>query len=284
MSSQEFAADALLAGADSQTASSLYCDASNRLSDFCAASPYRSAWACELGCSACCFQSVPVTAVEALALADFLHEEISPQRLGEIRVCLQQNIEHACPSSASQSCAPPIRCALLDEDSQCSVYPVRPLRCLGFHSLGAGGCQALLQGDRSALVPIDPQTNVAMRGIQSGLSGALRKCGKDGHYYRLDFALLRALDTPNATERWEQGEDIFAGCTRSMAIPDGLWTAPQDDGSIVELRRQSNQRSGPKIELIHIVPVSNISEIGLYQKSLPSSPKALAPVAPCPGR
>lgn len=252
--SQESAADELLDGENAKATTDLYRDASNRLTDFCAASPYRSAWACEPGCSACCFQPVPVTAVEALTIADYLQENMSPQRLHDVRVRLQQNTSRNSTHTSSAENDNPIRCAFLGEDRKCAVYPVRPLRCRGFHSLCAANCQAALQGDREASPCVDPQTHAVMRSIQSGLSGALRKQGRDGHYYRLDSAVLRALQTPDATRRWEKGENVFAACTRPIAIPDGLWIAPQDDGSIVELRRRENRRTGPEVGLIHIPP------------------------------
>ena len=254
VSSQESAADAQLEGAGKKAVSDLYCDASRRLADFCASSPYRGDWACEVGCSACCFQSVPVTAIETLTLADFLCKALPAREQSDLRVRLRQNIERWSTAPSAQVNDAPTPCPLLGDDQKCSAYPVRPLRCRGFHSLCAAECQAQRQGDPQASPPIDPQTNVAMRGIQSGLSGALRRQGKDGNYYRLESALWRALETSNATQRWEQGEDIFAGCVRSVAAPDSLWIAPQDDGSIVELRRQDNQPNGPKIELVHMVP------------------------------
>jgi hypothetical protein len=197
-----------------------------------------------------------VTAVEALTLTAHLKKESSPQDLCDLRIRLRQNAERYAARAMTEVHGDPVRCPLLGGDQTCSVYPVRPLRCRGFHSLCAADCQAVLDGDRQASPPVDPQTNVAMRGIQAGLSGALRRQGKDGNYYRLESAVLRALETPNATQRWEQGEDVFAGCVRTLAVPDSLWIAPQDDGSIVELRRQDNQPNGPKIELVHMVPTA----------------------------
>jgi Fe-S-cluster containining protein len=261
MRSQESATDELLEGVNTKAASHLYRDASNRMTGFCAASPYRGDWDCKPGCSACCSQSVPVTAVEALTVADFLRANVPPQELSDVRIRLQQNAERYATCSLQQLNDTRHRCALLDEDRNCSVHPARPLRCQGFHSFCAADCEATFQSDGDAAPPVDPQTTVAMRGIQSGLSGALRKRGKDGQYYELNSAVLRAIETPNATERWERGEDIFAGCTQPVAIPDDLWIAPQDDGSVVKLCRRENRRTGPEIEVVHITPPTATAEM-----------------------
>jgi hypothetical protein len=41
----------------------------------------------------------------------------------------------------------------------------------------------------------------------------LKQARLDNTSYELHSVLQRALDTPDAAQRWVQGEDVFAGCT-----------------------------------------------------------------------
>jgi hypothetical protein len=52
------------------------------------------------------------------------------------------------------------------------------------------------------------------QGVERGLEEALDSARLDAHVYELNSALVTALDTPDAPERWIEGEDVFAGCRR----------------------------------------------------------------------
>ena len=110
-------------------------------------------------------------------------------------------------------------------------------------------CQAAYEGRSDEAVPVDPHTIATMRGVQAGLSGAIRRNGK---YYELHSAVLCALETANARQRWEEGEDVFAGCTAPAAKPDDVWLAPQEDGSVVKLCRAHNGQNEPHLQLVMI--------------------------------
>ena len=51
-------------------------------------------------------------------------------------------------------------------------------------------------------------------GAERGFSHALQSAGLDGELYDLNGALVTALDTPNAAERWVHGDRIFDNCPR----------------------------------------------------------------------
>lgn len=49
-------------------------------------------------------------------------------------------------------------------------------------------------------------------GTQAGLCVGAARSGLHGGVCELHSALLRALDTPDAGERWARGEKVFADC------------------------------------------------------------------------
>ena len=106
-----------------------------------------------------------------------------------------------------------VPCALLTEDGRCLAHPVRPLCCAGFLSTSRAKCEAefkhLVGRDP---VPTDKHAMLAGLGVSYGLKEACNQAGRDGEFYELHHALRRALDTPNAAEKWARGERVFDGC------------------------------------------------------------------------
>lgn len=253
MRSQEAAADKILDDQRTRSLSdSLYRDASERMNAIDSESPYCSQWACRSGCSACCHQSIPVTAVEALSLADHLRQELSAEELSVVLPRLRENTEKYRSLSPRKLGSARIRCAFLDARESCSVYAARPLRCQGYHSLSATKCESVYNGQDDEFVPVDPHTTVSMRGVQAGLSGAIQRSGRDGGYYELHSAVLCALETSDARRRWENGEDVFVACTPTAAVPNDVWIAPQEDGTVVKLRRTRGDQAEPSMQLVLI--------------------------------
>lgn len=228
-----------------EKADRLYRDASDRLTLDCSRSPFQQQWACGSGCSACCFQTVPVTPVEALQLANDVRERLSDGEQKQVVERLRENAEHY-SATPNENRVPGIRCAFLDDSGCCRVHSSRPLRCRGHYSLSRNKCEAVLRGAEKA-IPTDSHARVFMRGTQSGLSGALRWKGLDGSYYELHSAVLRALET--ATEkRWAQGEEVFSSCEKTNSVPDVVLRMHRGDGSIVDFCRVTDAAGNPSVE------------------------------------
>jgi hypothetical protein len=58
----------------------------------------------------------------------------------------------------------------------------------------------------------------ATAGVSYGLLDATEALGLDAARYELASAVLRALEVPDATERWLRGERVFAGCDQ-LSVP-----------------------------------------------------------------
>jgi len=69
---------------------------------------------CGPGCATCCHARLTVTSVEADAIRAWLAAEPAAARAA---------------IATAAAAAPPERCAALDADDRCRIYPVRPLVC-----------------------------------------------------------------------------------------------------------------------------------------------------------
>jgi hypothetical protein len=58
----------------------------------------------------------------------------------------------------------------------------------------------------------DFDEQLVAQGAETGLTEALQAAGRDGNVYELNGALLVALDSPRAAERWASGEEVFREC------------------------------------------------------------------------
>jgi hypothetical protein len=88
------------------------------------------------------------------------------------------------------------------------------MACAGFFSLSREACEAAYHAAdlAAAEVPTDRAAKAWTMGVSGGLQHALVAAGLDGNLYELNAAVLCALETPRAVDRWLAGEDVFARC------------------------------------------------------------------------
>jgi hypothetical protein len=173
-------------------------------------SPERDHRACRAGCAFCCYLPVVlVTAAEAVYLADWLHTHCSTEELAAIQQRLAERLRQqmTAPSASPVQVRPP--CALL-QDNHCLAYPARPLKCRGWNSVRLAACeQAYGRSQSSQQVPVDAYAFVMGNAVLTGLSESATQAGLDGTTYDLTWALARALEIPDAVQRWRKGERLF---------------------------------------------------------------------------
>jgi len=180
------------------------------------ASPAKDEFACARGCSFCCHQQVRVSAPEAIALADTLRDAFPPEWLDQLRALLAQRVARIAGfAGARDYIAAGLPCAFLAADGSCGVYAWRPLVCRGFHSLSVMACQEYYIDHTRPPPPIDRVGHYAANAVLRGLTGAVAADGRDGTFYELHGAVLRALETADCATRWAAGEHVFAGCQPS---------------------------------------------------------------------
>lgn len=160
--------------------------------------------ACKKGCSHCCYTWVSVSAPEALYIAKLVRSRGNAV-MEKVRLAHGQTKDYDF-NSRSQ----PFPCPLLDGDN-CSIYEHRPKVC----RLAASGDSAICE--RSYHYVTDEEIPMPMMYLYGrslyglALTVGLRHAGLPYHGYEFNAALVRALETDRAEQRWLAGEDIFVG-------------------------------------------------------------------------
>ena len=117
-------------------------------------------------------------------------------------------------------------CVFLQNNWQCGIYAFRPLNCRGWTSKSRDDCASESPVTPHALV------HLATQAAGYGLTRAAAAMKLESTSYELEAAILRALETPDAAERWARGEQIFTGCDQ-LSMPDDVtyslteWSDPE---------------------------------------------------------
>lgn len=174
----------------------------------------RAPTACAAGCDFCCYHPVDITAPEAFAMAAYLRTAFSATEFEAMATRLAANAERIQALSHDEHALAKIPCAMLD-NGQCRTYPARPFACRAWHSTSAARCEAIFtDGDPLSMIPpLDMDLYNAQWDVVYGVAEGLRRAGLDDRPYELHSMLHRVLTTPDAVQRWLQGEDVFARCT-----------------------------------------------------------------------
>jgi hypothetical protein len=146
-----------------------------------------------------------VTAPEVLAIADKLR--VNPVEVNRVRDLTVKNMRLLAESDSHTKESPTLVCPLLTSEGDCAACGLRPVHCRTKCHL----CGLLPQADAETLEEAARQLGA---GVEVGLSRGLNAAGLAGNLYELNSALAVALESPDASERWSHGEDVFGECTR----------------------------------------------------------------------
>ncbi len=181
-------------------------------------SPHSGRHECRAGCAFCCHTGVTVAPPEAMTIMNYLREHCTAEELANVRERIESNAETASRMTHLEYTAASIRCALLTDDGNCRVHPVRPLACAGFLSMSRAACEAEFnRAPGRGKVPIDDYARLAGLSASYGLREACQQAGVDGEFYELHHALRRLWDQPDAADAWARGETPLADCLRASA-------------------------------------------------------------------
>jgi Fe-S-cluster containining protein len=167
--------------------------------------------ACCAGCAFCCAIPVAVSAPEALYIAAYLQGTLSAEAQVDLCMYLRARVEERQGWAVDARHARKRFCVFLGDDRQCSIYPIRPLGCRGYNSMSRAACEEAFTGQEDRVQMHEGVREVAA-GVIYGLILASKELELEWGRYELEGAVLRALDTPEAAERWARGEQVFAGC------------------------------------------------------------------------
>lgn len=176
-------------------------------------SPRSGRHACAAGCAFCCHTALSVSPPEAFAIMDYLRAHIPPGELVEVRRRAEANVALAAQLTRGEYLRKLVRCALLTDDGNCRVHPVRPLACAGYLSTSRDACEAEFNRVAGrAAVPVDEQAMFGVLAAARGLEDACDDAGLDSEGRELHHMLLRLWDDPGAGQAWRTGALRFDDC------------------------------------------------------------------------
>lgn len=159
---------------------------------------------------------IPVTVPEVLVIADELQRKCPPAELHRIREVARANALRARLTAPNEFADAGIQCPLHTQEGYCLTFLSRPIacrrlcpNCVGIGTDGATVSPSTTHGELRAL------TDDLHHGLSTGLSQGLHAAGLDGETYELNDALATALATPDAANRWLQGEPLFTHCVKA---------------------------------------------------------------------
>lgn len=159
-------------------------------------------------CAECNREAIAVTAPEALTIVDHLRQHHSRPELAKIRGRAESNARRWDAGDPRDGRTATV-CPLLSERGCCLSFESRPVYCRGH----CGECRDDHGPDAGDLGRSDPEfAAIVGDGVSEGLRRGLTAAGWDGRSYELNAAIVRALDVPDAADRWAQGEEVFQSC------------------------------------------------------------------------
>jgi Fe-S-cluster containining protein len=166
--------------------------------------------ACRAGCSYCCHVRVDVLAHEAIALVRYLKSQIPEEQARAIAARVAANADRLATMTPDQHNAARVQCAFL-VSGRCSVYPVRPLACAGFHSLDVGKCERAYNdpADLTDPIPMVGEVKEIETATAAGVRQALRGLKLDDQPMELHTAVAALLREPGLIGRWRAGRSLL---------------------------------------------------------------------------
>ena len=165
--------------------------------------------ACREGCDWCCYLRVGTAAPEVFRIVSYLRQTLSPEELQATRDRIVKLDEERRQLRASKRADARLPCPLLVE-RRCAAYPVRPLTCRGFNSSDAHQCELFLKLGKKVTVPAYHAQIRLTTFILDGMRAGVSEAGLKGDLLELTAALRVAFEVPDAFERWQAGESVFA--------------------------------------------------------------------------
>jgi Fe-S-cluster containining protein len=136
--------------------------------------------ACHKGCSTCCQVNVAVLPPEAVSIAEFLREKLSPGEIQELREKMHSLLNEIKYLTDDERLFVNKKCAFLTDAGSCGIYPVRPLLCRSVTSADAEACRAaitMVALDRGVMVPMNISQKTIMDSAFKAAAEGLEAAG-----------------------------------------------------------------------------------------------------------
>lgn len=165
---------------------------------------------CRAGCSYCCSVRVEASDPEALRIAHHM-QTLTQSDFSNLEKRLHANARFHQQQAAGVSAR--MDCAFL-KDHQCTIYAVRPATCRKAHSLSVAACES-----GADELPQNLSLVIQSEVLIAGANAAYRSLNLPASPMELAAAVLAAMASPDAAERWYQGTPILSAA--SQVSPSG---------------------------------------------------------------
>ncbi|WP_303720229.1 YkgJ family cysteine cluster protein [Malonomonas rubra] len=167
----------------------------------------RSQIACGPGCCSCCVINVAILLPEGFAIVRYLKQQ-EREHVAERLEDLWRQVRGL---DDDERLFVQRSCAFLDEDGNCSVYPVRPLLCRSVTSTCSNSCREALNskflGEEKAVLMHQFQQGL-YEGLFSGVAAGLEISGLDGRSYPLAGLVRYLLQDSEFETAWLEGHRL----------------------------------------------------------------------------
>lgn len=159
----------------------------------------RSLLACGAGCQDCCVVNVSITLLEGVSILQFLHQ-LNSADLARIIARLDKLWCDVRGLDDDERMMLRRKCAFLDDQGCCVIYPVRPLFCRSISSTDVELCRGAITGQVfGELQPVTMhQFQLQLyKTIFLGVADGLAQAGLDGRSYQLCGLIRYLLNHPD---------------------------------------------------------------------------------------
>lgn len=168
---------------------------------------------CKPGCSYCCNLRVVAFSFEIIAIYFHLVKSLTKSEFEECKARVKQQYEKIRGMTVDEHFTTNVTCPLLVGD-RCSVYPVRPLSCAGYHSASVDACRNSdenpeITGLDSGGIPMLQDVKDAQSVQNTVAMEVLSKTRDDPNQYELIRSLWKIMENPKLIQRWKSGRSIF---------------------------------------------------------------------------
>ncbi|HJV65484.1 MAG TPA: YkgJ family cysteine cluster protein [Geomonas sp.] len=172
--------------------------------------------ACAAGCPHCCVLNVAVLVPEAMIIADWMKERLSPEEMAAARERLAYHRVWGRWMDDEERIAKHEVCPMLNGEGSCLIHPVRPIVCRAVTSLDSTTCRDALRpgvNEEAPLVLADLLRRMVFDTAFLSLAEALQAHGYDSRSIDIGVGVLAFLEHP------ENGEMVL----NRGKLPAGLW-------------------------------------------------------------
>ncbi|WP_189041725.1 YkgJ family cysteine cluster protein [Aliidongia dinghuensis] len=166
---------------------------------------------CVKGCSYCCHLEVGVSALEVIAIKQFLERPENRSNLERVKTRVRHQRKAVGDLRDEGRKNARIMCPLLSDEGACGVYGARPIACRSYASFDRAACERdWQQPEAEQLVPYSETLRDMAKHLAPQIQGAQSKLGIVRGAYELIRALHVAFSTPDFERRCMAGEDVLA--------------------------------------------------------------------------